>query len=420
MQEAFISIISLKVELYTVHTVGNVTLFNKVNIVLEGQWKMLESVVSEIECVKTTVNDLVNIESGKVPPPPPASRSSSSQSYANAAAASRRTLPQSSLDDLSPWTVVNNRKSRGNNVATPEDNDDDDIIHLPSHPQSSKPEIDPFTSAVRDAERSVLIHNLNLGNSPTLNPNTISARVTSALVTAISAADEGTNGHPSSTGKEITADIMSLVQSMDLYGNGTRPCRVPGNPSLNGTYYTVPVKLTFQNKQTAQRVSEVLRSRFKVNISVPYHRSLRAAMNLVREKVKSSNPGMMVIVNLEFAARSLEAKIRPEGAGPSSGQWTPLPKKFPLPAEALNPKLREVSTISLPASPTKPSGFDDSDDDSMECHDHSSLHANPKGKTGTIPKGSTPSVLSSSPPPKKSALPRMPPPVSKANTGKQP
>jgi hypothetical protein len=56
--------------------------------------------------------------------------------------------------------------------------EEDDIFCLSDPPMVSKPpppKADPFLSAVKDAERSVLIHNLNLGQAPTLNPTTISS-----------------------------------------------------------------------------------------------------------------------------------------------------------------------------------------------------------------------------------------------------
>ncbi len=57
-------------------------------------------------------------------------------------------------------------------------NDDDDIFCLSDPPAGNKPtppKVDPFVSAVKEAERSVFIHNLNLGQAPTLNPTTISS-----------------------------------------------------------------------------------------------------------------------------------------------------------------------------------------------------------------------------------------------------
>jgi hypothetical protein len=47
------------------------------------------------------------------------------------------------------------------------------------------PKADPFSATVKDAEKSILIHNLNLGQSPTLNPATISSKITAGLYSVL-------------------------------------------------------------------------------------------------------------------------------------------------------------------------------------------------------------------------------------------
>ncbi len=63
---------------------------------------------------------------------------------------------------------------------------------------------------------------------------------------------------------------MGLVKGMTLFGSGTRPNRKPED---NGKFYTVPVKLTFASKQVALRVTEVLKGKYKLPITTPYHKS---------------------------------------------------------------------------------------------------------------------------------------------------
>jgi hypothetical protein len=396
-------------------------LLSKVSIILSSQWKMMETFVSELECIKTTVNDLVSIESEK------ASACSASAAAASflppriAATESRRHLPQSPLYGSTAWSTVVGRKAQKGKANAPSVTAlDDDTPAV-----AERPQVDPFTAAVREAERSVLIHNLNLGNTPVLNPTTISAKITTALVSAAACGDGRSTINDSD--KEITSDIMSLVQGMELYGTGTRPCRLPGNPSQNGTYYTVPVKFSFQNKQTAQRVSDLLKTRYKINTSVPYHRSLRTSMNLVREKVKVDHPGKMIIVNLDFSNRSLEVKLRPEGARGSGGQWRPMSKKFKLPQEALDPRYKELDKITLPASPCN--NGDTPTGDSMDTDIFSFNIPSTAAKTTASSKGAVPkdkslppggSLLSRSPPQGNSNSPILKPMSAKTNRGKQP
>jgi len=402
------------------------SLLSRICIGMEGNSKILETLISELECVKMVVNDLPTSSSGA-----PYSRSEQPVGKSSTASAGsfqilqpppaahsqgRRPLVQTPLGGPPSWTeVVGRRNRQGKSTAENFSTHGEDDGSYGEQRKVS--DLDPFTAAVRDAERSCLIHNLNLGQSPILNPTTISAKVTSAIMTLVNEVEGGVSGKISNLAKEVTGDIMSMVKSMDLYGTGTRPCKIPGNPSANGSFYTVPVKLSFQNKQTAQRVTDLLKNRYKISTSTPYHRSLRTAMNLVREKVRNENPDSQVMVNLEFAARSLEAKIRPEGASSTGTRWKTLATRYPLPKEALDPKLSEVSTIRLPPTPNLGSG----ETPCLEDMDQSELfHLSEPPKKGknvdTVKGKNSGSVLTK--PPRPGGLLRTPPPAEKS--GKQP
>jgi hypothetical protein len=92
---------------------------------------------------------------------------------------------------------------------------------------------------------TVVIYNLNLGQSPLLNPTTISSKVTSALIKAAADNLEGEHNGSLAIAGEMVNDLLSQVKSMNLFGKGTKPCKDPKNPSKDGTFYTVPVKLSF-------------------------------------------------------------------------------------------------------------------------------------------------------------------------------
>jgi hypothetical protein len=126
------------------------------------------------------------------------------------------------------------------------------------------PSESPFTTTVREAERSVVIFNLDLGQAPLINPVTISTKVTSALVQHIS------NYEHVESAKEIVDDILSMVRSMDCLGTSTRPCKDPKNPGRDNSFYTIPVKLAFYNKPTAKKVTDILRRKYKLNTVHPY------------------------------------------------------------------------------------------------------------------------------------------------------
>jgi hypothetical protein len=143
---------------------------------------------------------------------------------------------------------------------------------------------------------------------------------------------------------------MSMVQGMTFFGSGTRPSKNPSNSSENGSFYTVPVKLSFQNRQVASKIFETLR-KYKIQVTTPYHKSLRASFALVQAKVRAENPGYQVRVNLDLNKRALKAFVRPNLEHAERYPWEFVGKSIPLPPDALNPKVTEVEKIVLPTSP---------------------------------------------------------------------
>jgi hypothetical protein len=143
---------------------------------------------------------------------------------------------------------------------------------------------------------------------------------------------------------------------MDLLGKGTKPCKDPRDASRNASFYTIPVKLTFSNKQVSKQVNEILRQKYKVSTSIPYHRTLKQAITMAHEKISKLNPGKQVLISLDAPKKCLKPFIRLPPAGSNrtgDSGWSPAGNPIPLPADALNPKLREIpDDFSLPTSPT--------------------------------------------------------------------
>jgi len=305
--------------------------------------------------VQPTVQNVSSVSVPSMSAKPPAS--ASHNQYA-AAEAGRRPLKQAPIGNQNngQWSQVTNRKNNGKKNTTKEadrpsvsGNDAGTTAENSGNVQKG----DDFSTAIRNAEKSVVIYNLNLGQAPLLNPATISAKVTTALIQA--AAANITNNDTSAAG-EMVNDLLSQVKGMDLFGKGTKPCKDPKNSSINNSYYTIPVKLTFSNKQVSKHVNEILRQKYKVSTSIPYHRTLKKAMSLAHEKISKLNPGKQVLISLDAAKKCLKPFTR---CPPSSGNrsedssWSSAGNPIQLPLDALNPKLKEISSeFSLPASPT--------------------------------------------------------------------
>jgi hypothetical protein len=269
---------------------------------------------------------------------------------------SRKPLNQAPLGD-GPWVQAQNRKTQKTRKAEAQNKVSEIIVQSEKvsdlQPPPSKSVEDVFTTTVREAERSVIVYNLDLGQAPIINPSTISSKVTAALFNHISSFEE------SATAKEVVSDILSMVRSIDCSGTSTRPNKDPRNKANNAKFYTIPVKLAFNNKPMAKQVTDLLRRKYKLSTSIPYHKSLKASITLVYKKLEEEHPGYQVKVNLDTVNRRLRGSIRkPPTPDPDSQKWTHLGKTYPLPPEALDTKLRDIPTeLSISCSPTLESRY---------------------------------------------------------------
>ncbi len=121
----------------------------------------------------------------------------------------------------------------------------------------------------------------------------------------------------------------------------------------NDEFYTVPVKLVFKDRKTAQTAADLLRTYFKIYPTTPYHKSLRAAITQAINKAKEANPGNHAKVNVDLNGKTLKCFIREDTNPP--GKWIALDGRIPIPIPALDPGLRDISKVILPTSPNDPS-----------------------------------------------------------------
>ena len=215
-----------------------------------------------------------------------------------------------------------------------------------------------FKDAVKDAERSTLLFNLNMGRVPIMNRETISKKATLAL-TSMAAKEEGkSTSTPSDEAVTAIDDTLSMTTGMTLFGNTTKTYVNPKDKE-SGSFCTIPVKYEFKDKDTRIRAEAILRSRCKVSCSTPYPQYLRVCIKQVVDRVKQKFPGESVRVNVDTGRLSLSVARRSD----KESEWNYLRDPVPLPPEVLNISARFVPKDfvlgNLPSAlcdftPTKP------------------------------------------------------------------
>jgi hypothetical protein len=192
-----------------------------------------------------------------------------------------------------------------------------------------------FQEAIKEAERSTLCFNLDLGNTPIMNKNTISERASLALAKMAAKVEGKGKSIPSQDKIESLDDVTSMVTNMELYGAKTQTYK--GKDSTG--FCTVPVKYQFKDRDQKTYAEKTLRDLCKVKCSTPYPAIVRECIKQVVEHVRASHPSDYVRVNVVAKEFSLKVSRRPPG---KDCPWVEYPDLLRLPDQAYDVSARKV------------------------------------------------------------------------------
>lgn len=232
-------------------------------------------------------------------------------------------------------------------VASEHDGSENSVPIPVSNPKEAK--LQNFREAVKNAERSTLIFNLDLGKTPIMNPKTIVDNSTMALINMAAAVENKPVDRISSDTVEQIDDALSMASNVSFFGSKTKTYRNPSDPTKSGSFCTVPVKYDFKDRNTRISVEQMLREKCKVNCSVPYPPILRACIKSVIDSGKKAIPNHFVRVSVDTNKMVLKLSWRE----PNSREWQLHPLGIPIPEIALDVKSRTIpDEITLDNLPT--------------------------------------------------------------------
>lgn len=183
----------------------------------------------------------------------------------------------------------------------------------PTHPSQEQ----KVKKALHDAERKMIVFDLDLGTAPIINKKTISEKVTISLhgkskdCSNMDAKDAGT----------MVDDVLSC-STLEFLGSGTRSFynRRRKDDPRNNKFCTVPVRFEFQNKDTRTQAEQALRRVCKVKPSIPYPKKLRNMINETISKGKAANPDTFIRTKVDIEKLVVMGLIRDS----STGKWKEL------------------------------------------------------------------------------------------------
>jgi hypothetical protein len=218
-----------------------------------------------------------------------------------------------------------------------------------------------FAEAIREAERSSLCFNLNMGNVPLQNKGTIQEKAALALTSMAASKENRNSSVPSNDAIVALDDFSSMVTNMEFFGANTKQYK----GKTDTPFCTVPVKYQFKDRDTRVFAEKTLRDTCGVHCATPYPLVVREAIKKIVEKVKKDYPEDFVKVNVMVKEFSLKVARRPKG---KDLEWHYYPDLIPLPEQAKDISLRKLPDnveygvpdrfdpemeVSTPTSPAK-------------------------------------------------------------------
>ena len=172
-----------------------------------------------------------------------------------------------------------------------------------------------FVTAVKEAEKAVLVFGLDLGRVPTMNTGTLSRKVTEDITAKAAATDGKTDGRPLEDTVAIREDTLSMMKGMEFFGKVTKPFANRNKPddSRIGKFHTLPVKMIFKDRDAKGRAEQVLRKNCQVNCTTPYPVPLRNAIKRTIDEQKLAFPNDFIQVKVDPEAALLRISRRADG-----------------------------------------------------------------------------------------------------------
>jgi hypothetical protein len=166
-----------------------------------------------------------------------------------------------------------------------------------------------FMHEVKEAERSVLVFKTNMGTAPVMNPDTMRKKFSADLSARAAAVENLGESRPSTRVVAQLDDTLSMVTRMEYFGRETKKAvKLDENKvRVEEDYYTIPVKLSFKDKKTREAAEARIRTLCKMYGTVPYHRTLRNAMNAIIEESKQKYKGDYIQARL--VADKMQVKV---------------------------------------------------------------------------------------------------------------
>ena len=191
--------------------------------------------------------------------------------------------------------------------------------------------------SIREAEKKTLIFNLDLGQVPTINKDTLSRKVTMALSDKAKAGDHNYNV----TDAEETIDDVLSCAKLEFLGAGSKKYFNSCNPAdkRNNKFCTMPVRMDFKDKETRIQAEISMRKLCKVSCSTPYPKRLRTILAELVKEGKKAAPDCFICTRVNVDKLTIDVHAK------NGKEWVDLNLSREIPTQILDPFSDALDTM---------------------------------------------------------------------------
>jgi hypothetical protein len=160
-------------------------------------------------------------------------------------------------------------------------------------------------ATLKDAEKKLVLFNMDLGKAPVMNKDTLARNVTFELGKRVK---EGKHDYHIGDAEEVIDDILSCSR-LEFMGTSTKKFFNSKNTAdpRNNSMYTMPVRMEFADREIRFQSEMSIRNICKVNCAVPYPKNVRNIMDELITEGKKSYPDSFIRTKVDPDRLTVEA-----------------------------------------------------------------------------------------------------------------
>jgi hypothetical protein len=204
-----------------------------------------------------------------------------------------------------------------------------------------------LVAALEKSELESVIFGANLGSAPLSNRDILSQNFTIDIAKKTHATCEKKDKDTTEP-LRLVEDALSCVENMEFIGGRSEAYtdrRRNAPPSEGEPFCSMPVKVTFSDRQSRINFEKTLSEYAGVRASQSYPKPVRNEMTLFRKALQDRYPDMVIMTRPDNAnPLNLAAFMKKDG----DRKWTPLPETHALPLNIMLSSYSPPNHIVLP------------------------------------------------------------------------